>query len=172
MTSQRTADPGDGDISPTMVYATTFAGASLLFAIGGALTREADWIWYGQLAKPAWQPPGWVFGPVWFGLFVLIAIAAGKAWTSAMDEKKQRLMFMAFSVNGAFNVAWSYLFFSMKRPDFALFDIVALWLSIAALIALTFTVSRVASLLLVPYLAWVSLAMMLNIEAVRLNAPF
>ena len=153
-------------------YVTSFGAALSVFVIGGALTQRSDWTWYGQLMKPDWQPPGWLFGPVWTILFALIAIAAATAWTSAETPGTHRLLFSALLLNAILNVGWSLLFFTLERPDLALFDVLALWLSIAFLIAVFGRISRPAGLLLVPYLAWVSFATALNLEIVRLNGPF
>ncbi len=83
-----------------------------------------------------------------------------------------RLLFLSMLVNAVLNVSWSVSFFTLKRPDLALVDVVALWISIAFLMALFGRVSRPAGVLLFPYLAWVSFAAVLNLEIVRLNGPF
>ena len=136
-------------------------------ALGGALTDIGAW--YKALQKPSWQPPDWLFGPVWTTIFTLIAISAASAWRDAPDAGTRGQIVGLFMLNGILNVLWSLLFFYLRRPDWALIEVVALWLSIVALILMLWRFSMRASLLLLPYLAWVSLAAYLNLTIVRLN---
>ena len=139
-------------------------------ALGGMLTDIGPW--YAELRKPEWQPPGWVFGPVWTTIFVLCAAAAVMAWNASRTTADRAAVAGAFVVNAALNVAWSGLFFALRRPDWALGEIVLLWLSIATLIVVCARRSRASAWLLAPYLAWVSFAALLNYAIVRLNGPF
>lgn len=138
--------------------------------IGGFLTDIGPW--YNGLIKPAWQPPGWLFGPVWTILFGMIAVSAAIAWLSARNAQERRNIVLLFLFNGCVNVLWSALFFSVKRPDWALYEVAALWGSVLVLILATWSRSRLASVLLMPYLAWVSFAAFLNFTIVRINPPF
>ncbi len=127
--------------------------------------------WYYALRKPWWQPPDWLFGPAWTLIYGLIALAGVKAWSAARDRRQGLRIVGVFALNALLNVAWSELFFHFQRPDWALFEVVAFWLSIVVLIVTAASVSHAAGWLLVPYLAWVTLAGALNLAVVRLNAP-
>ncbi len=130
--------------------------------VGGLLTTPAIRSgWYGLLEKPVFQPPAWVFGPVWTMLYVLMAVSAWLVWEKA-DEKPIKIPLVLFYVQLLLNVMWSGLFFGMGRPDLALAEILVLWTLIAVVTVLFFRVRRTAGLLFVPYLAWVSFALMLN----------
>lgn len=146
------------------------AGATIVAGIGGAVTTIGPW--YRALNKPSWQPPNWLFAPVWTLIFALIATAGVIGWETAPDPGGADLLLGLLALNGGFNIAWSYLFFSKRRPDWAFIDIAPLWLTIAALIATIDQFSTIAALLLVPYLLWVSFAGYLNYVIIRLNAPF
>ena len=124
--------------------------------------------WYRSLEKPAWNPPDFIFAPVWTLLYILMAVAAWLVWLHG--EKGKRLLSLSvFTVQLGVNALWSWLFFGIKRPDLAFIDIVVMWVLISATIALFWKVKRSAGLLLVPYLAWVSFATALNFQLWRLN---
>lgn len=125
--------------------------------------------WYQALRKPTWQPPNWLFGPTWTVIFTLIATAGVKVWWAAPPGKTRQFTMVLFAVNGVLNAGWSILFFALRRPDWALVEVFLLWLSIVALILGIRRHSRTAALLLIPYLAWVSFAGILNWTIVSLN---
>lgn len=135
--------------------------------VGGRLTDLGEW--YAALVKPSWQPPNWLFPPAWTTIFVLTAIATGQAWAGASAADKPLLM-TAFVINAILNMAWSALFFRLRRPDWALYEVVFFWLSILALVLLVKPISTTAALLLLPYLAWVAFATYLNWTVARLNS--
>lgn len=139
-------------------------------SVGGALTRLDAW--YFALKQPWFKPPDWVFGPAWTTLFFLIAWAAVVGWrVGAMQSPSpRRTMLFLFGFNALANIAWSFLYFFLQRPDWALAEVVVLWGSIVALILHLRRYAPRAALLLVPYLLWVSFAAVLNFEAVRLNS--
>lgn len=138
----------------------------------GALITELG-PWYYGLQKPSWQPPDWLFGPVWTAIFALAAMSGFLALSrSPRHSRTSALILSLFAINGVLNICWSALFFKLHRPDWALVEVGLLWLSIAALIVVTARESKLASALLVPYLAWVSFASVLNYTIVKLNAPF
>jgi translocator protein len=147
------------------------AAAAVLVAVAGGLATTTD-TWYRRLRVPAWKPPDWAFGPVWAVIFALTTTAGVLAWTADPDPVARGALLAAYGVNGALNIAWSVLFFRFRRPDWALAEVAALWLSIAVLVLVTGRVSTEAGLLNLPYLAWVSVAACLNLRIVRLNAPF
>ena len=138
--------------------------------IGGLLTKLGPW--YRALEKPAFQPPDWLFGPAWTTIFLLSAYAAHLLWQSAESGKVRTLIVVLFGINVLLNLAWSYLFFFIERPDLALAEAVALWLSVLAIILAVGGLAPVSRWLLAPYLAWVAFAIALNAAIVRLNAPF
>lgn len=142
----------------------------LVAALGGAMTEIGPW--YQNLRKPSWQPPDWLFAPAWTLIFALAAVSGVLAWRGAPDRASRTRMIWLFALNGALNVLWTALFFRIKRPDWALYEVGFLWLSIVALMVALAPSSRTASWLLVPYLLWVSFAAFLNWEIVRLNGPF
>ncbi|MEM1409175.1 MAG: TspO/MBR family protein [Pseudomonadota bacterium] len=138
--------------------------------LGGALTQIGPW--YEGLTKPSWNPPNWLFPPVWTTIYALIVTAVVRTWPS-LETTDARLIFMAlFAVNILLNVAWSGLFFTLQRPDWSFVELLALWLSILALVLFMGAQDRVAGFLMLPYLVWVAFAGWLNFVIVRLNAPF
>jgi tryptophan-rich sensory protein len=147
------------------------AGAALAVGLLGALVTDLS-PWYYNLRKPAWQPPDWLFGPAWTLIFALAAAAGVEAWRKASDRRMRAWVIALFSFNIVLNIGWSWLFFRLQRPDWALVEVVFLWASIAALIRALWPYARRASLLLVPYLLWVTFASALNFAVVQLNAPF
>lgn len=137
--------------------------------IGGLATDIGPW--YFNLAKPSWQPPDWLFGPAWTTIYILTGIAGVRAWRRA-DEVQRRHLMGALLLNVVLNILWSAIFFTARRPDIALIEVVPLWLSILLMALLVRRYSPLSALLLLPYLAWVAFAAYLNLTIVRLNAPF
>jgi tryptophan-rich sensory protein len=137
--------------------------------IGGIATEIGPW--YFNLVKPSWQPPDWLFGPVWTTIYILTGIAGVRAWRRA-DDVQRRYLMGALLLNIVLNIAWSAIFFTVRRPDIALIEVVPLWLSILLMVLLVRRYSPVSALLLLPYLGWVAFAAYLNLTIVRLNAPF
>ncbi|PPQ32299.1 TspO protein [Rhodoblastus sphagnicola] len=147
------------------------AGAVVFVAvIGGATTDTGPW--YQRLRFPALKPPDWAFGPGWSLIFALIATAGVIAWNDAPDAATRAGLIEILAVNALLNLAWSPLYFKLRRPDWALIELVPFWASILALIFYCGGFSPRAAWLLCPYLAWVSFAGWLNWQVVRLNAPF
>ncbi|HYE33445.1 MAG TPA: TspO/MBR family protein [Methylomirabilota bacterium] len=125
--------------------------------------------WYASLRKPSWNPPSWVFGPVWTALYTLMAVAAWLVWRQG-GFAAQRPALTIFVVQLALNAAWTPLFFGLHWMGVAFTEIVLLWVAIGATIVAFHPVSRAAAWLLVPYLAWVSFAAALNFTLWRLNS--
>jgi translocator protein len=148
-----------------LVYALVW-GVGLCI-VGGLMTPRGDW--YARLRKPSWQPPGWAFGPAWTLILGLAVWSAVIAWEAAVTSAQQRDVLILFAVNGLFHLLWSPLFFKFERPDWALGEVVFLWASLVAMIVGLWPIAREASLLILPYLAWVSFAAYLNLTIVRLN---
>jgi tryptophan-rich sensory protein len=139
-------------------------------AIGGTLTDLGPW--YYALKQPAWKPPDAAFGIIWTVIFALTALAAVIAWRRDRNPARRQWMIGLFALNGFLNILWSLIFFKLQRPDIALIEVAALWLSILALIVFVYRSAPLASALLAPYLAWVSAAALLTYDVVRLNGPF
>lgn len=137
-------------------------------ALGGAVTTPEIRGWYASIEKPTWNPPDWVFGPVWTTLFALMAIAAWLVWRRA-GWRAGRLPLTLFGIQLGLNLLWSCLFFGLRSPGAALVDVVLLWVAILATIIAFARWSRLAALLLVPYLLWVGFAAILNFTIWRLN---
>ncbi|WP_199803338.1 TspO/MBR family protein [Erythrobacter rubeus] len=144
--------------------------AIILGGAGGALTEIGEW--YRNLNKPSWQPPDWAFGPAWTIILGLSAWSIYRAWVGAPTIADRNIVIALFAVNFVLHLAWSPLFFKVKRPDWALFENVFLWASVLSLCVILPQYSSLAGWLNVPYLAWVSFAMLLNWKIVQLNAPF
>jgi len=154
----------------TVTSIATVAAAIVVVGAGGALLTDVG-PWYHALRKPAWNPPDWLFGPAWTLIYALTGSAIVIAW-NAPDGSSRVALVAATAANFALNVLWSALFFARRRPDWALVEVVLLWLSIVALMAAVRPLSRAAVALLVPYLAWVTFAAVLNQRIVALNRPF
>jgi benzodiazapine receptor len=137
-------------------------------ALGALATAQSVGTWYQTLAKPSFNPPDRVFGPVWTALYVLMAIAAWLVWRRA-GWREARPALALFALQLALNLAWSFLFFGARWIGGALVEIVLLWLAIAATIAAFRRHSAWAAWLMLPYLAWVSFASLLNWSLWRLN---
>lgn len=125
--------------------------------------------WYAGLRKPAWNPPNWIFGPVWTALYAMMAVAAWLVWRRVGWRVGARPL-GTFLVQLILNAIWSAIFFGLQRPAFAFAEIVLLWVAILATVLGFRRVSPVAAWLLVPYLAWVSFAAVLNFSLWRLNS--
>jgi benzodiazapine receptor len=145
--------------------------AAMAVAGLGALTTQLG-PWYYSLRKPSWQPPDWLFGPAWTLIFALAALAGVLYWRTQQNRDARLLTLGAFALNGFLNTLWSLLFFRLERPDWSLYEVGFLWLSILLLMGLLDRASRSAALLLLPYFAWVSFASLLNWKIVQLNSPF
>lgn len=154
-------------VSPTWAGV---AGGVAVALIGGLTTNLTPW--YRALRVPSWKPPDWAFGPIWTVIIALSTYAGIRFWNATEDPVQRWTMVAAFTVNGILNVLWSVLFFRLRRPDWALVEVVPLWLSIAVIIAILAPVDTVGALLVAPYLVWVTIATILNRAIVRLNAPF
>ena len=139
----------------------------IVSAIGAAASVQAR-SFYGQLAQPAWAPPSWVFGPVWTVLYVLMAVAAWLVWRSG-GFRQNRLALSFFLVQLVFNALWSWLFFGWRLGGWAFVDILALLVSLAITLVLFWRVRRAAGVLLIPYLAWVTFAAVLNFVVWQMN---
>ncbi|MEC7695866.1 MAG: TspO/MBR family protein [Planctomycetota bacterium] len=140
-------------------------GAALL---GNLATMPQIPTWYSGIAKPAWTPPDWVFGPVWSLLYAMMAVSAWLVWRK-VGGKTTRVPLIWFGTQLVLNSLWSVLFFGMQKPAWSMVEVFFLWLAILMTIRAFWPLSRWASLLLVPYLLWVSFASILNVAIWQLN---
>jgi tryptophan-rich sensory protein len=136
--------------------------------IGGVLTGLSVGGWYETLSKPSWNPPGWVFGPVWTYLYLSMGFAAWLIW-QRRTTANVRPALTVFAFHLIFNVLWSGLFFGLRNPLAAFIDIIILWLGIAATLVAFWRIRPLAGLLFVPYLVWVTFAGSLNYAIWRMN---
>jgi tryptophan-rich sensory protein len=140
--------------------------------IGSVFTTPAINSWYQTINKPTWNPSNWLFAPVWITLFILMGISFYLIWTKRENEKlakKAKTAMIIFIIQLMLNIIWSVLFFGLKNPDWAFYEIIILWIAILLTIIKFWPLSRVAGILLIPYLAWVSFASILNFTIWQLN---
>jgi benzodiazapine receptor len=137
--------------------------------IGSLATTKAIPTWYKGLAKPSFNPPDWLFGPAWTLLYLLMAVAAFLVWKQGFGTPGVKLALAVFLAQLVLNSLWSILFFGLRSPLAGLVDIVVLWLAILATTVLFFRVSVSAGVLLLPYIAWVTFAALLNAAVYCLN---
>ncbi|MFP3949502.1 MAG: TspO/MBR family protein [Candidatus Micrarchaeia archaeon] len=142
---------------------------NLAGAIGSIFTFSAIPTWYATLIKPEFNPPNWIFGPVWTALYVLMGISLYLIWKQYEKGKNAKTALTIFSVQWVLNALWSFLFFGLQSPLYGLLCIIPLWISIAVMIAKFYPLSKNAALLQIPYLLWVSFATVLNASIWVLN---
>jgi benzodiazapine receptor len=131
-------------------------------ALGGFATASSVSSWYPTIAKPSWNPPNWLFSPVWTLLFILMGVAAWLVWKLGATDPKVRTALILFGVQLLFNLLWSVLFFGLRSPGWALLEIVILWGLILGTLVAFYRLRPLAGLLLVPYQLWVTFATALN----------
>ena len=144
--------------------------AALVAFLGATITDLGPW--YQGLEKPGWTPPDGLFPIAWTIIYALITVSGITAWRAAPTSQEAQSVISLFALNAFLNITWSLLFFRLQRPDWAFVELVFLWLSILGIIIYCARFSRQASLLLVPYLAWVTVAGALNWAVNDLNGPF
>ncbi len=147
---------------------------AICFAASGvgvlAVNQTLD-SWYVMLRKPPWNPPNGLFGPVWTSLYTMMAVSAWLTWRHrANDPAAVRFAVGWFGMQLVLNALWSWVFFAWQQPGWAFVEILFLWMAIVATICSEWRISRIAALLMVPYLAWVTFAATLNGTIWRLNS--
>lgn len=125
--------------------------------------------WYQNLNKPSFNPPDWIFAPVWIVLFFLMGISLFLIWRKETDLEKSRKAIHIFGIQLILNVCWSIIFFGFKAINFAFIEIVVLWFAILYTIIVFYKISKISGLLLAPYLLWVSFALILNFVIWAIN---
>ncbi|MDP2598324.1 MAG: TspO/MBR family protein [Candidatus Liptonbacteria bacterium] len=137
--------------------------------IGSLFTTSAIPIWYADLQKPALNPPGWIFGPVWTILYLLMGISLFLVWRRGTENKDARTAIVLFAAQLILNAFWTIIFFGLHNPALAFVEIVVLLAAIIWTTVLFYKISRVAGILLLPYILWVSFAAYLNFAIWQLN---
>jgi tryptophan-rich sensory protein len=158
--------PGAPNGLPAAVASVAIALA--VGAIGGFATASSVTSWYVGLNKPAFNPPNAVFAPIWTALYVLMALAAWRVWRAPAGRARSAALLL-YAVQLALNLAWSLIFFGLRRPDLALIEVAALLAAVIACAVAFWRIDRTAGLMLVPYAAWVAFASVLNFAIWRLN---
>jgi len=136
--------------------------------LGSIFTTSSINSWYNTLNKPSWNPPNWIFAPVWTTLFIFMGIASYLIWRNKRNPLSKKTLVLYF-IHLIFNILWSVFFFGLKNPFMALLEIIALWIIILVLIMKFYKINKTAAYLMIPYLAWVSFATILNASIVILN---
>ena len=153
----------------TLTYIFSIVAIQLIGYAGTLFTTPSIQGWYATLVKPSFNPPNWIFGPVWTTLFLLIGISLGMVLATPKDVKYRNSAIAAFVVQLLLNLGWSYLFFYLHRPGLAALEIVLLLASIGVNIYYASKIRKAAAWLLVPYLLWVSFATVLSITIWKIN---
>lgn len=135
--------------------------------IGGSVTASEIPTWYAHLNKPSWNPPSWLFAPVWTALYILMGIALYLVWKPATPFKATAIVL--FSIQMLLNFSWSYIFFAKHHAGWAFVDIMALWIAILLTIIAFGRISKTAAWLLLPYIFWVTFASVLNYTIWQMN---
>jgi benzodiazapine receptor len=138
--------------------------------IGSLFTMTSVTTWYVGLNKASFNPPGWIFGPVWTALYLMMGIAVFLIWREGLQRQDIRRAVALFGIQLALNLLWSFMFFYLKMPFAAFVEIILLWISILITILAFIRISKWAGILLIPYLLWVSFASILNFYLWRLNS--
>jgi len=136
--------------------------------IGSVFTVSSVGTWFETIAKPSWNPPGWVFGPVWITLYTLMGVSGYLVWQQR-DMPGAKLALSIYGIHLVFNALWSVLFFGLKNPGLAFAEILVLLSLIVATTVLFWKINSWAGMLMIPYIAWVSFAAFLNYTIWQLN---
>lgn len=148
-------------------YICAILGVTVLAVAGSQLTDVGPW--YRDLKKPSWNPPDWAFPVVWTTVFLFLVFSLAQAWQNGSPAERQWLLWLT-GINFVLNIVWSLFFFKLKRPTWALVEVVVFWLSIVAMVVHFASFHPFSAWMLAPYLIWVSIASFLNLRIVQLNA--
>lgn len=144
-------------------------GCQAVGLLGGMVTRPALKGWYADLEKPPFNPPNWLFPPVWTSLFLGMGVALWLVLRADPSQGDRGLALTLFAVQLGLNFLWSFLFFGRQSPGLAMVELVGFWAVLVATTVVLFPLSTVAGILFLPYVAWVSFAALLNFELWRRN---
>jgi benzodiazapine receptor len=142
--------------------------AQMAGAIGSFFTSSSVGTWYATVNKPSFNPPSWIFGPVWITLYALMGISSYLVW-QARELPGAKIALWFYGIQLALNALWSILFFGMKNPGLAFAEIIILLISIIITTVLFWRISPLAGALMIPYILWVSFASILNYNIWQLN---
>jgi len=140
----------------------------LLGSVGGLVTVNEIPNWYATLNKPSFNPPNWLFGPVWTTLYVLMGISVYLIWKQPVSKERNKAL-QLFILQFILNFCWSFIFFGLHATGWALIEMITLWILILLSILYFAKHSKTAAWLLVPYISWVSFALLLNAAIWKLN---
>ncbi len=143
---------------------------SMIAFLGATITDIGPW--YHSLVQPRWAPADAAYGVAWTAIYAFTALGGVTGWLAIASWREREWLLGMFALNGFLTILWSLLFFRLHRPDWAVIEVLGLWLSVAALIVLIWRRSMTGAVLLLPYLLWVTFAGYLNMTIVRLNGPF
>ena len=144
-----------------------FLGLNILAAASGGILSPGQW--YEELRKPVWQPPKWAFPLVWMILYFLTAWAGWMIWVSSGFDEARTWALVVYGISLVLNAGWSWIFFGLRKVKLALVEAILLWLSVAGQLVLFWQIEPMAGMILVPYLIWVSVAVLLNKTLIDLN---
>ena len=150
-------------MNKTLKIALCIVICSAVGYLSSLVTRDSVLTWFPTVNKPFFNPPSWVFAPVWTMLYIAMGVAAGLVWAQIITQPatvKKALLF--FAIQLLLNAGWSYIFFGLHNPLLALVEIVLLWLFIFETYKQFKAINKIAGYLFIPYLAWVSFATLLN----------
>lgn len=139
-----------------------------LGAIAGMFSAQSVPEWFSTLNKPSFNPPSWIFGPVWTTLYILMGISLFLVWKQNVSKERNRAM-MVFIVQLLLNFVWSFIFFYFNMIGFALIEIILLWINLVIMLVLFYRIKPVAAYINIPYLLWVTFATILNASYYFLN---
>jgi len=151
---------------PAVIFVIVCEAVGIL---GSLFTAPAIPAWYAGLNKPSFSPPNWLFAPVWTILYALMGISAFLIWRERFERKDAKVALVLFAVQLILNTSWSFLFFKLQNPFYALVEIFVLWVFILLTILSFSKISKPAGLLLLPYLLWTTFASLLNFYIFKLN---
>lgn len=154
------------------VFPILIAAMAALVVAGLGATITTIGPWYDHLIQPRWAPVDAAYGIAWTAIYAITAMAAVTGWRAMPTSRDSEVLIGLYALNGFLNILWSLIFFRLHRPDWAQVEVIALWLSILALIIVTWRRTMLGAILLLPYLGWVTFAGYLNMTIVKLNGPF
>ena len=154
-------------------FAKLIIAIAIPIAIGataGLFTVTGVGSWYQTINKPSWNPPGWVFAPVWTTLYVMMGVSLYLVWKSGVSNNLKRTAIGLCAFQLVLNFFWSLIFFDQQQPGWALVEIIVMWFFILFTIFAFAKVNKTAAWLLVPYISWVSFATILNYTIWKMNS--
>ncbi|OPX69177.1 MAG: TspO/MBR family protein [Methanoregulaceae archaeon PtaB.Bin056] len=161
--------PSSGRVRSPLKLLAAIVICNLAGIIGSLITITGEGSWYAAIEKPSFNPPGFVFGPVWTTLYILMGISVYLIWMEGTGRRDVRVALTFFSVQLALNALWTFLFFGLQSPFLGLVEIIILWLFIIATIVAFYRINKNAAFFMVPYLAWVTFAAFLTYSIWILN---